>query len=67
MHSISLLIHLIYSLQQLPLQNNVSYSPIGVVIAQLVLRSQRSSGFPLKTKGARCGVERCIVAIGLSQ
>ncbi len=40
MHSISWVIHLIYSVQQLPLQNNVSCPPIGVVIAQLVLKGR---------------------------
>lgn len=38
MHSISLVIHLIYSLPQRPVQSSVSYSPIGVIIAHLVHR-----------------------------
>lgn len=40
MHSISRVIHLIYSVQQLALQDSFSRSPIGVVIAQLVLRGR---------------------------
>lgn len=41
-------------------QNSVSYSPIGVVIAQLVLRGRGGAWAgrdrsPFKTAGARCG------------
>lgn len=58
MHSISLVIHLIYSLQHLPLQNDVSRAPIGVVIAQLVAeatgaaRERERENSLFKTTGA---------------
>lgn len=66
MHSISLVIHLIYSLQQLPLQNSVSQAPIGVVVAQRdtepIRLAERAS--LLKLLGHDV-VYRCIVSMAV--